>query len=356
MPAVADIDPGAGVRAFGLAVDLYARVFATGPAAGLLSRPDPVRRSGYDLRLRLDRVQAEAEDVVSLTFADERGAQLPVWRPGAHLDVFLPSGRLRQYSLCGDPADRHRYRIAVRHIHDGNGGSREVHEDLHEGDLLRVRGPRNAFRLVDAPSYLFIAGGIGITPILPMAQAASRRGVRWRVVYLGRSRASMPFLPELDAFAGGRVELHCDEEHGFADLATIVGDGPGGADLYVCGPPALMDTARQLIRAADPMLPVFSERFSAAPVLGGRSFEIELARTGRTVSVAADETALSAIRRELPGVVYSCQQGFCRTCKCRVLDGDVEHRDNGTLLDSERADQMLICVSRAAGDRLVLDL
>ena len=314
-----------------------------------------MRRSGYDLRLRLDRVQAEAEDVVSLTLTDPRGAALPVWRPGAHLDVFLPSGRLRQYSLCGDPAERHRYRIAVRHIHDGNGGSREVHEDVREGDLLRVRGPRNAFRLLDAPSYLFIAGGIGITPTLPMVQAASRRGVPWRLVYLGRSRASMPFLSELEACAGGRVEIHCDDEHGFADVTAMVGDGPG-VDLYVCGPPALIDTARQLIRAVDPLLPVFSERFSAGPVLGGKPFTIELAHTGRTVSVAADETALNAIRRELPGVVYSCQQGFCPTCKCRVLDGDVEHRDNGVLLDSERADQMLTCVSRAAGDRLVLDL
>lgn len=352
-PAVSKIDSGAW--AFARAMDLYARVFATGPAAGLLSRPDPVRRGGYDLRLRLDRVRAEAEDVVSLTFVHPRGTALPAWRPGAHLDVFLPSERLRQYSLCGDPADRDRYRVAVRCIHDGDGGSREVHQALREGDVVHVRGPRNAFRLVDAPSYLFIAGGIGITPILPMAQAASRRGVPWRLVYLGRSRASMPFLSELEAFPGGRLEAHCSDEQGFANIAAVVG-GDADGDLYVCGPPALMDTARQLIRAADPMRPVFSERFSAAPVLGGKPFEIELSRSGVTVSVAHDETALAAIRRELPGVVYSCHQGFCRTCKCRVLEGDVEHRDNGTLLDSERAEHMLICVSRAASDRLVLDL
>lgn len=355
MAAVADIQPGAGLGALARAFDLYARVFAGGPAAGLLSRASPVRRTGYDLELRVEQVRPEAEDVVSLTLVDPDGRALPAWRPGAHLDVVLPSGRLRQYSLCGHPDDRHRYRIAVRLIHDGGGGSREVHDALTAGDALRVRGPRNAFRLVDAPSYLFVAGGIGITPILPMVQAASRRGVPWRLVYLGRSRASMPFLAELGACPGGRVDVHTDEEHGFADVARVVGALRAG-DVYVCGPPALMDTTRQLMRAVDPMRPVFLERFSPTPVLGGAPFEIVLARSGRTVSVAADEPALAAIRRELPGVVYSCRQGFCRACRCRVLDGDVEHRDPGTLLDAERPDHMLICVSRAAGDRLVLDL
>lgn len=352
MPAMTDIDPGTGVRAVGRALDLYARVFASSPVAGLLSPPAPVRRTGYDLRLTVERVRVEAEDVVSVTLG--HGDRLPAWRPGAHLDVFLPSGRLRQYSLCGDPGDAHRYRIAVRRTDGGNGGSREVHDELREGDVLRVRGPRNAFRLVDAPSYLFVAGGIGVTPILPMVKVAARRGVPWRMVYLGRSRASMPFLAELEACPGGHLEVHCDQDDGFADVAALLGELRG--DTYVCGPPALMDTARQLMRAVDPLAPVFAERFSAAPVLGGAPFEVELARSGRIVSVAAGEPALTAIRRELPGVVYSCQQGFCRACKCRVLDGDVEHRDNGTLLDAERADHMLICVSRAAGDRLVLDL
>jgi ferredoxin-NADP reductase len=355
MPALAEIEPGHGARAFGRAMDLYARVFATSPVAGLLSQSRPVRRTGFDLRLLVDRVQAEADDVVSLTFVDPAGRVLPAWCPGAHLDLLLPSGRQRQYSLCGDPDETHSYRIAVRLIGDGGGGSREVHEDLRPGDVVRVRGPRNAFRLLDAPSYAFVAGGIGITPIVPMVRTASRRGVPWRLVYLGRSRATMPFITELEACPGGRVDLHCDDEHGFADLANVIG-GFDGADVYVCGPPALMDTTRQLSRAIDHSAPVFSERFSPLTVVGGKPFEVVLARSGQTVQVAADEPALAAIRRVLPGVPYSCQQGFCRACKCRVLDGEVEHRDNGTLLDLERDDQMLICVSRAAGRRLVLDL
>lgn len=357
MATAARSEPGPGLRALARAFDAYAQLVSASRAAPLLSRPSPVRRSGFDLSLRIAGVQPEAQDVVSLTFVAASGGPLPDWTPGAHLDVFLPSGRLRQYSLCGDPGDRSRYRIAVRRLGDGGGGSREVHDELRAGDIVRVRGPRNAFRLVDAPSYEFIAGGIGITPILPMVKDAERRGVPWRMVYVGRSRETMPFVGELEACRSGRVELHCDDEHGFADVAAILADiRTAPADVYVCGPPPLMDAVRQVSRAVDPSAPVFLERFSAPPVLDGRPFEVELARSGRTVSVAAGETALAAIRRELGGVAFSCRQGFCRTCRCGVLEGDVEHRDKGTLLDGERADSMLICVSRAAGERLVLDL
>ncbi len=347
------------VRAIARMFDAYERVFAAGRVGRSFSRPRPVRRTGFDLQLRVVAREAVADDVVALTFAGAGGEQLPSWHPGAHLDVFLPSGRLRQYSLCGDPADRTTYRVAVRRIADGS-GSREIHDELAVGTSLRVRGPRNAFRLVDAPSYLFVAGGIGITPILPMVRTAAARGVPWRVVYLGRSTATMPFLDELAACPGGDVLVHADDGDGFADVAAILGELhalPPVPDLYVCGPPALMDTARQLMRAVDPHAPVFSERFSALPVVGGEPFTVELARTGTIVEVAADESALVAIRRVLPDVRYSCQQGFCRTCTCRVLDGDVEHRDRHALPDAERADSMLICVSRAAaGERLVLDL
>lgn len=360
MTATEEVELDGAVKLIARGFDVYERVFARARAGRALSRPRPVRRAGFDLQLRIAERRMVAEDVVALTLVDRAGARLPSWRPGAHLDVFLPSGRLRQYSLCGHPDDAHRYRIAVRLLPDGGGGSREIHEDLDEGAIVHVRGPRNAFRLVDAPSYLFVAGGIGITPILPMVQTAAARGVRWRLVYLGRSEATMPFLAELAACQGGDVLVHADDGDGFADVAAILGELqalPPVPDLYVCGPPPLMDTARQLMRALDPLAPVFSERFSALPVVGGEPFTVELARSGRTVDVAADESALTAIRRVLPDVRYSCQQGFCRTCTCRVLDGDVEHRDKRVLLDAERAHSMLICVSRAAaGERLVLDL
>ncbi|WP_354700542.1 Carnitine monooxygenase reductase subunit [Paraconexibacter sp. AEG42_29] len=356
--------PPPGLQAVATVLGAYKRVFVLGPAAPYLARPRPVRRTGFDLDLAVDAVVPEADDVVGLTLRAAAGAALPGWVPGSHLDLVLPSGRVRQYSLCGDPEERDAYRVAVRRLPDGGGGSREVHDVLRPGAAVRARGPRNAFRLVDAPAYLFVAGGIGITPILPMVQAAERRGIPWRLVYVGRSRASMPFLDVLAQRRGGDVVVHSDDEHGFADVAALLtrhrsgpGLGPGGAppDVYVCGPPPLMDAVRQLTRAAAPGTPLFHERFSSPPVLDGTAFDVVLARSGRTVHVAADESALDAIRRAVPDVAYSCRQGFCRTCLCTVLDGAVDHRD-GVLLAAERPAAMLPCVSRAAGPRLVLDL
>jgi ferredoxin-NADP reductase len=245
-------------------------------------------------------------------------------------------------------------------VPDGGGGSQELHDEVREGAELGIRGPRNAFRLVEAPSYLFVAGGIGITPILPMVQSVAAAGRPWRVVYLGRSGASMPFLDELSALRGGSVLVHEDGEGGFADVAAILGERaalPPVPDLYVCGPPPLMDAARQVLRAVDKRAPVFSERFSARPVVGGEPFRVRLAQSGQVVEVGADETALTAIRRVRPETRYSCQQGFCRTCRCKVLEGTVEHRDTHGLRPAERESSMLICVSRAgAGQELVLDL
>ncbi|WP_336082848.1 PDR/VanB family oxidoreductase [Nocardia sp. SSK8] len=333
-----------GLRALGVAVDAYKKVF-TQPA---ISPPHPVRRSGFDIDTVVDAVRVEAEDVVSLRLRRAGGGALPAWRPGSHLDVFLPSGRQRQYSLCGDPADRYRYRIAVRRIADGDGGSAEMHA-LRAGDPLRIRGPRNAFAFVEsAPSYLFVAGGIGITPILPMARAAGSRG---RLVYLGRSRGSMPFLDEIPASA----DIRPDDEAGTPDLAALLATAAPGAAVYVCGPPPVLELAQRTLFTLNPTASLHTELFSARPVTDGREFDLTLARSGRTIRVGSTETALDAIRRVRPDVVYSCRQGFCGTCKTRVLDGAIDHRDR-LLVPGERADQLLTCVSRAAGDALTLDL
>ncbi|NKQ54713.1 oxidoreductase [Amycolatopsis sp. K13G38] len=321
----------------------YRRVFAGSPVAPLLSRPNPVRRTGYDLDVVVRRIVPEAEDVVSLELD---GTALPAWQPGAHLDVFLPSGRQRSYSLCGEMST---YRIAVRRIGQG---SREIHE-LREGDRLRIRGPRNAFPLVtNAPAYLFIAGGIGITPILPMVRFCHERGLPWRLVYFGRSRSAMPFLAELP---GGPVDIRPDDEYGVPDLGQVLPLAPPGAAVYLCGPPPLMAPARQIIRRVNPTASVHSERFGPPSVEGGKPFEIHLRRSGKTIEVGAEESVLAAIRRALPGVTYSCRQGFCGTCKVRVLGGDVEHRDR-LLTDAERDEEMLVCVSRSTSGPLVLDL
>ncbi|MEU3061023.1 PDR/VanB family oxidoreductase [Streptomyces subrutilus] len=276
--------------------------------------------------------------------------ELPAWTPGAHVDLTLPSGLVRPYSLCGDPADVGRYAVAIRLVEDGRGGSREAHAQLVEGAELELRAPRNRFELVPASSYAFVAGGIGITPLLPMLRAATAAGAEWTLLYGGRSRASMPFLDELAAY-GDRVTLCPQDETGLPDLGPLAAAAPGTL-VYCCGPEPLM--AAVVAAAADPAA-VHLERFAPAAAGAARPFTVELGRSGRTVEVAADESALTAVRRELPGTAYSCEQGFCGTCQHRVLAGEVDHRDE-LLTDGEREDSMLLCVSRAAGDRLVLDL
>lgn len=352
---VAGDDVSRRLRMLARGARLYSRVFAESPAAPLLSRSNPVRRSGFDIDAVVDAIRTEAEDVVSFTLRRANGGDLPAWVPGAHLDVFVPGGVQRQYSLCGDPADRSSYRIAVRRIADGGGGSTAMHDSLREGDELSIRGPRNAFTFIDAESYLFVAGGIGITPILPMVREAARRGARWRMVYLGRSLATMPFKDELQALSGGELEVRPDDVHGKPDVIELLGRAEPGAAVYVCGPPPLIDAARALLPELNPAGSLHSERFSAPPVVGGRPFDIHLARTGTTVSVRSDESALVAVRRVVPGVRYSCQQGFCGSCKHAVLKGAIEHRDV-KLRAEEREHSMLICVSRAEGDSLTLDL
>ncbi|RZQ60571.1 PDR/VanB family oxidoreductase [Amycolatopsis suaedae] len=321
----------------------------------LLSRLDrgrpPVTPVDRTLRLVVRRADVVAADVLALTLAAADGTALPPWHPGCHLDLVLASGRVRQYSLCGDPADRWRYRIAVRRVPGGAGGSAEVHETLRAGSRVDARGPRNAFPFIPAPAYLFVAGGIGITPILPMVRAAARAGVDWRLVYCGRSRESMPFLDELD---GDRVWVRPDTEYGIpASGAELLERAPRGARVYCCGPPPMVTGVRLDLPAH--VAGLHSERFSAPPVVGGRPFDLRLARSGRTLRVPADRTVLDVVREAEPGVAYSCRQGFCGTCRTGVLAGEVEHRDR-SLTPAERAGEMAICVSRAAGGTLTLDL
>ncbi|MFC9440202.1 ferredoxin reductase [Nocardia sp. NPDC057030] len=212
----------------------------------------------------VDRIEPEADGVVSLILTDPDGVRLPAWTPGAHLDVSLPSGRRRQYSLTGDPFDRGRYRIAVRHIADGDGGSREIHERLRAGDRLSVRGVRNTFPFVEARQYLFVAAGVGIAPILSMVHAAERAGTRWRLMYLGRSRARMPFLCELARLTGGDVVVRPDDEFGRPNPRVIFEQTPTGAAVYVCAPTPLAESARQVLSLHDPTAALYTERF--APV------------------------------------------------------------------------------------------
>jgi ferredoxin-NADP reductase len=345
---------------------------ADAAVAGLWALSGAIRRvtapAHHDSSITLtvvDRsVVAHDQDVVALSFAGANGASLPSWRPGAHIDIHLPSGRVRQYSLCGDPIHPDSYRIAVRRIPDGGGGSAEVHDALAVGTCVTTNGPRNAFPLT-VPGYgsptqrlRFVAAGIGITPILPMMRHVERLGVEWSMVYAGRSRNSLPFLDEVAQF-GDRIEIRTDDgsDSGGVPTATqLLGDCPDGTAVYACGPAPILTAIRaQLAGRAN--VELHFERFAAPPVVDGEEFSVCVASTGATVQVGAEETLLSALQRADVWPPYSCRQGFCGTCRTRVLDGGVEHRDT-LLTDPERADgMMLVCISRAAkGQQLTLDL
>ncbi|CAL9598647.1 Carnitine monooxygenase reductase subunit [Streptomyces sp. enrichment culture] len=311
-----------------------------------LEEPVSGRPRSRALRLLVTAHEEIADGVVQLRL---EGHDLPRWAPGAHLDLVLPSGLVRQYSLCGDPEDTSSYTVATRLVPDGRGGSREVHEQVREGTELEVRGPRNRFPLVEADSYVFVAGGIGITPVLPMLRALPD-GTEWRLLYGGRTRASMPFLEEVVKIGGDRVTVVAEDEDGLPDLDALLADVPEGAAVYCCGPEGLMAAVEERFPG------VRTERFAPRTAAGGEgAFEVELRRSGVTLTVPADRSVLDAVRDELPNTAYSCAQGFCGTCQQRVLEGEVDHRDE-LLTDAERGDSMLICVSRARSERIVLDM
>ncbi|MET9458825.1 PDR/VanB family oxidoreductase [Streptomyces canus] len=308
----------------------------------------------YEAELVVDRRDAAADGVLALTLRHPLGEELPQWEPGAHIDVVLGPGLERQYSLCGDPADRTAWRIAVLREPVGRGGSAHVHEQLGQGDKVRVRGPRNHFALRPAPAYRFIAGGIGITPILPMLAAAEAEGAEWTLLYGGRTRESMAFTEELSRY-GDRVTVAPQDETGLLDLASVLDGVPEGTLVYCCGPGPLLDAVEERCPAG--LLHV--ERFTPKeqPVAENTEFEVELAQTGTTVTVAPDVSVLDAVRASGVEVLFSCTEGTCGTCETDVLDGTPDHRDS-VLTDEEReaGETMMICVSRCRGKKLVLDL
>jgi ferredoxin-NADP reductase len=333
-----------------------------GPAA--TARPaDATQRPGPATRLmRVAGKTSLAEDVAGLTLVPADGSAALPWEPGAHVDLHLPGGLIRQYSLCGDPADRQGWRVAVLREQAGRGGSALVHDALGAGAELTVTGPRNNFALAEADRYLFIAGGIGITPILPMLAEASRRGRPWQLLYGGRRRASMAFLDELEAWPG-QVTVRPEDEFGLLDLDTLLGAPQPGTAVYCCGPEPLLRAAEERC-AAWPAGALHLERFRpAAPPVPGPSapgdapFEVELATSGRVIEVPSGTSVLAALRGAGIEVLSSCEEGTCGTCETGVLAGVPEHRD--CVLDPaerEKGDLMMICVSRARTPRLVLDL
>jgi cytochrome P450/ferredoxin-NADP reductase len=311
----------------------------------------------FEASVRVEAKQPVSEGVVALTLRALEGETLPSWEAGAHVDLVLDNAATRQYSLCGDPTSD-TWRLGILRDEHGSGGSLFVHDQLKQGDVVRVRGPRNNFPLAESPRYLFIAGGIGITPMLPMVRAAEAAGAEWHLVYGGRQRASMAFLDELSGY-GDKVTVHPQDEYGFLDLPGLLGTPQPDTKVYCCGPEPLL-AAVEAACTTWPKRALHVERFVAKaltePVLR-EPFEVHLALSDVTITVPLEKSILSAVEEAGVPVLSSCAEGTCGTCETPVLEGLPDHRDS--ILDEEEreaGDTMMICVSRSCTKRLVLDL
>jgi ferredoxin-NADP reductase len=314
-----------------------------------------------EAELAVIRREEVAEGVVAVALANPDGADLPEWTAGAHIDLIMGDELTRQYSLCGATSDRSEWVVGVLLDPDSRGGSRFVHEQLHEGASVRVRGPRNAFPLVGAPRYQFVAGGIGITPILTMIDAAEARGADWHLLYGGRERGSMAFLDRLERH-GDRVTVSPrDEREGRLDLGSVLAEARVDTLVYCCGPEGLLEAVEGSCQSW-PEGSVHIERFSPKAVEEPSpdaldTFEVECQRSGLTVTVPAGESIYKVVEEAGVDVLGSCMEGVCGTCECDLIEGEADHRDS-VLSEAERArgDTIMICVSRSRSERLVLDI
>ncbi|PHP64590.1 cytochrome [Zhengella mangrovi] len=311
-------------------------------------------RKAIARRVVVTAVRREADGVVGLTVADARGRRLPNWSAGAHVELVV-DGYDRKYSLCGRP-DRDRFDLAILREEQGRGGSRHIHDTVREGMELKLRGPHNLFRLDEAaPHHLLVAGGIGITPILTMADRLKALGKPYAVHYCGRSRAAMAFLDRLEADHGPALTVHAKDEGRRADLAGLVADLPPGGQVYACGPDRMI-TALEELTSGLPEGTLHFEHFSTS--LGSldptqeTAFDVDLKDSGLTLTVPADTTLLDTLRAAGIDLASDCCEGLCGSCEVRVLDGEIDHRDR-VLSKAERADnhRMMACCSRAANGR-----
>lgn len=296
------------------------------------------------------------KNILTVELQARDGADLPEWEPGAHIDVLLPEGRVRQYSLCGSKDDRRRYRIAVLNEPDGAGGSRYVHESLTLGQHLEVHGPRNNFQLQDAPAYHFVAGGIGITPILPMVREASRRKADWTFVYLGRGERDMAFLEELGSLDAGRIRVIDTQTTGRPDTEEIVAGAAPGAFLYACGPTGLLSDLAGMSWDEDSL---HFERFEPdieALEAEQSTFTAELTQSKLKLEVSKDKTLLEAMEDAGVDWPFSCREGTCGSCEVRIIAGAADHRDAILTPPERRSNEtMMVCVSRADGEQISIE-
>lgn len=303
-------------------------------------------------------IKEEANGIRSLRLAPADGDTMPEWTPGAHIDLILNPELERQYSLCGDPLNRSTWQVAVLREPTSRGGSEWVHDKLKIGDRLRVRGPRNNFELVEADEYIFIAGGIGITPIIPMIAQCEATGKPWRLEYGGRSESSMAFREVLGSHTS-KVTFWPQDLNGIIDLDTLLRTPLENVAVYCCGPGVLLDAVEE--RCVNwPKGSLHLERFRPkAGALDGvnTAFEIELEESDMILTVGADESIVDVLEAAGIHVPTSCREGTCGTCETVVLEGTPDHRDSYLTEQEKESDEvMMVCCSRAKCSRLVLDL
>ena len=315
------------------------------------------------LQVRVVQKRAEAEGIASFELARADGAPLPPFSAGSHIDVHLPGGLTRQYSLCNASHESHRYRIAVLRDPASRGGSVAMHDRVNEGDLITISTPRNHFALHPAERTLLLAGGIGVTPLLCMADRLARTGAQFALHYCTRSAERTAFVEEIGA-SGMAPHVHFHFDAGAPeqklDLPAVLAQPGPDARLYVCGPAGFIDYVVNTAKGLGwPQDRIHLEYFGAPAqdTSGDLSFEVRFASTGKAYAVAPDVSVVEALRKEGIDILTSCEQGVCGTCITRVLEGEVDHRDM-YLTDEEKAanEQFMPCCSRARSKLLVLDL
>ncbi|HXX07114.1 MAG TPA: PDR/VanB family oxidoreductase [Pseudolabrys sp.] len=305
---------------------------------------------------RNDRI---ADGINLIEFRDPDGKQLPGFSAGAHIGVRVPNGLLRKYSLCSDPAERDRYQIAVKRESDGRGGSCSLIDDVKAGDKLTVTAPVNDFGLPPrAQDFLFIAGGIGVTPMMAMIRQVIAEGKRFRLFYCSRSPETTAFREELSLPEfKDKVVIHYDQGDASRslDLRPILAERKNREHLYCCGPRPLMEAVRAMTDHWSPTA-VHFEAFSEAEThkADDRPFKVKLARSGEMLDVSTSQTILEVLRNHGLDVPSSCETGTCGTCRTKLLAGEADHRDL-VLAEHEKKDTIMICVSRARGKEITID-
>ena len=338
-------------------VALIVRIVFPKPARTLSAKVEGRRANQLSetmQKLVVTKITEVAQGVRAITFTRTDSAPMYTWQPGSHITLHLPDGLKRQYSLCGDALERNSYTVAVQRAPESRGGSEWLHSELEVGMSLDVSGPHNHFEMEPAAEYLFIAGGIGITPLKAMIETLPARR-QWRLVYAGRSRSTMAFAEELETAYQGQVVIHADDEAGQrVDLDKVL-DGFVG-QVYACGPEPLLAALIERVPADR----LHFERFVAidrSSEAQARAFEVTLHRSAKTFTVAKDESLLDAITAQGAALLSSCGEGVCGTCEVRVLRGTPQHLDS--VMSDEDKDSLGVmypCVSRAESDELVLDI